>query len=284
MNQALAIPLPERRPANNTVLAVIPSWLAGRDLPEQAKRLYGLIEYYARQKGASFAGQEHFAERMGCSVRTIRRYLAALKQCGLVQVIQRGLRRTNLVEPVPSHPWMTAADGTANPVQMTLPIGGPSGVVSGQQQMSGQDRSNCPTNSEQGNNPEGSSSSDSERTEELAGQVWELAGAIWELQEMGRDNGFTNFHGWCRTMLTKPIAEVRAALAIYRDRIAAARRDVERQQADRRGPGAYDPAAAMPVAELTDADVEALLLFRPDLARLYRAGPPNDTCGERKCG
>ncbi len=61
-----------------------------------ARFVYTLLLSYAWQDDRCFPGQERLARDVGCSVRTVQRYLAELEDAGEIQVIQQGLQRPNI--------------------------------------------------------------------------------------------------------------------------------------------------------------------------------------------
>jgi hypothetical protein len=61
-----------------------------------ARFVYTLLLSYAWQEDRCFPGQERLARDVGCSVRTVQRYLAELEDAGEIHVIQQGLQRPNI--------------------------------------------------------------------------------------------------------------------------------------------------------------------------------------------
>lgn len=61
-----------------------------------AKLAYAMLLKYAWQDDACFPGQTKLAEDMGSGERSVRRYLDELEKGGLLEIVQRGLGKTNL--------------------------------------------------------------------------------------------------------------------------------------------------------------------------------------------
>ncbi len=61
-----------------------------------ARFVYTLLLSYAWQDDRCFPGQERLARDVGCSVRTVQRYLTELEEAGEIRVIQQGLQRPNI--------------------------------------------------------------------------------------------------------------------------------------------------------------------------------------------
>ncbi len=61
-----------------------------------AKVAYGVLLSYAWQDGSCFPGQERMARDMGVTARSVRTYLAELEKAGIIDIVQRGLNKTNL--------------------------------------------------------------------------------------------------------------------------------------------------------------------------------------------
>jgi len=70
--------------------------LLNQDIPYKARFLYAILLQYAWNNRQCFPGQTKLAEDVGVSTKTIRRWLATLERHGLIEVIQRGLNRTNV--------------------------------------------------------------------------------------------------------------------------------------------------------------------------------------------
>lgn len=66
-----------------------------KDLSIEARVVYGVL--WTRQNGDNVAwpGQAYIADKIGVSDRSIRRYVTELKEAGLIEVEQQGLRKTN---------------------------------------------------------------------------------------------------------------------------------------------------------------------------------------------
>ena len=61
-----------------------------------AKMTYAMFLSYAWNDDYCFPGQERLAKDIGVVERSVRTYLNELKACGLLEVRQRGLGKTNL--------------------------------------------------------------------------------------------------------------------------------------------------------------------------------------------
>jgi len=70
--------------------------LADKSLSAQAKLLYSLLLSHAWEKNEAFPGQKSLGERMGCSTKTVRKYIRELEAAGYLKKKRRGLNHTNL--------------------------------------------------------------------------------------------------------------------------------------------------------------------------------------------
>jgi hypothetical protein len=70
--------------------------LTKKDLSVGAKLAYAMLLKYAWDDEACFPGQLRLAEDMGSGERSIRRYLEELEKSSLLEIVQRGLGKTNL--------------------------------------------------------------------------------------------------------------------------------------------------------------------------------------------
>ncbi len=61
-----------------------------------AKLSYAMLLKYAWNNEACFPGQATLADDMGAAERSIRTYLKELEAAGLLEIVQRGLGKTNL--------------------------------------------------------------------------------------------------------------------------------------------------------------------------------------------
>ena len=61
-----------------------------------AKLAYAMLLKYAWADDACFPGQAKLATDMGSGERSVRRYLDELEKAQLLQIVQRGLGKTNL--------------------------------------------------------------------------------------------------------------------------------------------------------------------------------------------
>jgi hypothetical protein len=66
------------------------------DISVGAKLAYAMLLKYAWQDDACFPGQTKLAEDMGSGERSVRRYLDELEGVELLEIVQRGLGKTNL--------------------------------------------------------------------------------------------------------------------------------------------------------------------------------------------
>ena len=70
--------------------------LTNNDLTVGAKLSYAMLLKYAWTDDACFPGQTKLAVDMGSGERSIRRYLEELEKAGFLEIIQRGLGKTNI--------------------------------------------------------------------------------------------------------------------------------------------------------------------------------------------
>jgi len=70
--------------------------LTKEDISVGAKLAYAMLLKYAWDNDACFPGQLTLAKDMGSGERSVRRYLEELEKVGLLQIVQRGLGKTNL--------------------------------------------------------------------------------------------------------------------------------------------------------------------------------------------
>jgi hypothetical protein len=70
--------------------------LTKQDLSVGAKLSYAMLLKYAWDNDACFPGQATLANDMGAAERSIRTYLKELEAGGLLEIVQRGLGKTNL--------------------------------------------------------------------------------------------------------------------------------------------------------------------------------------------
>lgn len=66
------------------------------DISVGAKLSYAMLLKYAWANDACFPGQATLADDMGAAERSIRTYLKELEAAGLLEIVQRGLGKTNL--------------------------------------------------------------------------------------------------------------------------------------------------------------------------------------------
>lgn len=70
--------------------------LTNKELSVGAKLAYAMLLKYAWGDDACFPGQAKLAEDMGSGERSVRRYLDELEKIKLLEIVQRGLGKTNL--------------------------------------------------------------------------------------------------------------------------------------------------------------------------------------------
>jgi hypothetical protein len=70
--------------------------LTKKEISVGAKLAYAMLLKYAWGDNACFPGQVKLAEDMGAGERSIRTYLKELETAGLLEIVQRGLGKTNL--------------------------------------------------------------------------------------------------------------------------------------------------------------------------------------------
>jgi hypothetical protein len=70
--------------------------LTKSDISVGAKLAYAMLLKYAWDNDACFPGQTKLALDMGSGERSVRRYLEELEKASLLEIVQRGLGKTNL--------------------------------------------------------------------------------------------------------------------------------------------------------------------------------------------
>ena len=70
--------------------------LTKNDISVGAKLAYAMLLKYAWDDDACFPGQVKLAVDMGSGERSVRRYLEELEKASLLEIVQRGLGKTNL--------------------------------------------------------------------------------------------------------------------------------------------------------------------------------------------
>jgi Helix-turn-helix domain len=70
--------------------------LTKKDISVGAKLAYAMLLKYAWGDDACFPGQVKLADDMGATDRSVRTYLKELEAAGALEVIQRGLGKTNV--------------------------------------------------------------------------------------------------------------------------------------------------------------------------------------------
>jgi hypothetical protein len=84
-------------PATRFGFTQVPNFiLTKEDISVGAKLAYAMLLKYAWGDDACFPGQARLATDMGSGERSVRRYLEELEAAKLLEVVQRGLGKTNL--------------------------------------------------------------------------------------------------------------------------------------------------------------------------------------------
>src|SRR5947207_1780099 len=84
-------------PATRYGFTQVPNFiLTKKDISVGAKLAYAMLLKYAWGDNACFPGQIKLAEDMGAGERSVRTYLKDLERAGLLEIVQRGLGKTNL--------------------------------------------------------------------------------------------------------------------------------------------------------------------------------------------
>lgn len=93
-------------PASKFQGIFMPSWLMKRTgLNAGSKLLYAVLAKYAHGSGEAWPEQKSLAEDCGVEARSIRNHIKELVDAGLIEVEQRGLRKSNIYRFV-WHDWM----------------------------------------------------------------------------------------------------------------------------------------------------------------------------------
>lgn len=84
-------------PATRFGFTQVPNFILTKgDISVGAKLAYAMLLKYAWDDDACFPGQARLATDMGSGERSVRRYLDELEKIELLQIVQRGLGKTNL--------------------------------------------------------------------------------------------------------------------------------------------------------------------------------------------
>jgi hypothetical protein len=84
-------------PATRHGFTMVPNFILTHvQLSVGAKLTYAMLLKYAWSDSAVYPGQETLARDMGSGERSVRRYLDELETSKLLEVVQRGLGKTNL--------------------------------------------------------------------------------------------------------------------------------------------------------------------------------------------
>lgn len=84
-------------PATRYGFTQVPNFiLTNKDISVGAKLAYAMLLKYAWYDDACFPGQAKLAADMGSGERSVRRYLDELEKAELLEIVQRGLGKTNL--------------------------------------------------------------------------------------------------------------------------------------------------------------------------------------------
>lgn len=74
----------------------IPDWLLQSDICSiQAKITYAVLCKHSGENGHCYPSQQLIANQTGVSDRQVRNYIQELKECGLIEVVRSGLKKTN---------------------------------------------------------------------------------------------------------------------------------------------------------------------------------------------
>jgi hypothetical protein len=84
-------------PATRFGFTQVPNFiLTSKDLSVGGKLAYAMLLKYAWADDSCFPGQIKLADDMGAGERSIRSYLQELEKAGFLEVVQRGLGKTNI--------------------------------------------------------------------------------------------------------------------------------------------------------------------------------------------
>ena len=84
-------------PATRFGFTQVPNFmLTNKALSVGAKLAYAMLLKYAWSDDACFPGQQTLADDLGAGERSVRTYLKELEDAGFLEVMQRGLGKTNL--------------------------------------------------------------------------------------------------------------------------------------------------------------------------------------------
>ena len=84
-------------PATRYGFTQVPNFvLTKKELSVGGKLAYAMLLKYAWADNACFPGQLKLAEDMGAGERSVRTYLKELETLGFLEVVQRGLGKTNV--------------------------------------------------------------------------------------------------------------------------------------------------------------------------------------------
>jgi Helix-turn-helix domain len=84
-------------PATRYGFTQVPNFiLVKKDISVGAKLTYAMLLKYAWDNDSCFPGQIKLAEDMGAAERSVRTYLKELETADLLEIVQRGLGKTNL--------------------------------------------------------------------------------------------------------------------------------------------------------------------------------------------
>lgn len=99
-------------PWRRYVGSFVPNWLLCRhEVSAQAKLLYARLAQYAGQKGVAYPRQDTLARELGSlSERTVRRYVAELREHGLIHVEDRRNKNFPNKYKFLDHPWQHEGD------------------------------------------------------------------------------------------------------------------------------------------------------------------------------
>ena len=93
------------KPFKRQISINVPIWLLRRkEISTGAKLLYGRLLLFIGQNLFCFPSQHKLAEELGISIRTVNRYIKELKKYKLIEVEQKGRKKTAKFY-VLSHEW-----------------------------------------------------------------------------------------------------------------------------------------------------------------------------------
>jgi hypothetical protein len=84
-------------PVTRDGFTMVPNFLlTNKDLSVGAKLAYAMLLKYHWDNSDVYPGQQKLADEMGAGERSVRSYLKELENANFLEIIQRGLGKTNL--------------------------------------------------------------------------------------------------------------------------------------------------------------------------------------------